>query len=104
MSRARGTLPTGDRLPPRRPRPGGHAQPWNLLSEQGEVSGARDAYQRAIDSGHAEHAPAAAVFLGYLLDEQGDVAGARDAYQRAIDSRHPRFGPLALQALETLEG
>ncbi len=38
---------------------------------------AKDAFQKAIDSGHATLAPGAAVFLGRaLLAEQGDVPGA----------------------------
>ena len=63
-----------------------------LLAEQGDVEGARAAYQRAIDSGHPEQAPAAMVSLGVLLNEQGDVEGARAAFQRAIDSGHPDAG------------
>ena len=34
--------------------------------------GAKAAYQQAIDSGHADAAPRAAVNLGSLLEEQGD--------------------------------
>jgi hypothetical protein len=46
-----------------------------LLAEQGDVAGARAAYQRAIDSGHAEWALRAAVDLGVLVAKQRDVAG-----------------------------
>ncbi|MGB6162537.1 MAG: toll/interleukin-1 receptor domain-containing protein, partial [Pseudonocardiaceae bacterium] len=42
-----------------------------LLAEQGDVGGARGAYQRALGSGHADYAPMAAVNLGVLLAEQG---------------------------------
>jgi hypothetical protein len=41
-----------------------------LLADQGDVAGARAAYQRAIDSDH-EYAPLAAVKLGRLLASQG---------------------------------
>ena len=62
-----------------------------LLEKQGDVAGARAAYQRAIDSGKPDYALMAAVNLGMVLGKQGDVAGARAAYQRAIDSRAPRL-------------
>jgi hypothetical protein len=39
------------------------------LDEQGDAMGARAAYQRAIDSGHADAAPAAAYNLGNMLAE-----------------------------------
>ena len=67
-----------------------------LLQEPGGCGRARKAaYQQAIDSGHADAAPRAAVNLGLLLQEQGDVDGAKAAYQQAIDSGHAdrRRGP-----------
>ena len=64
--------------------------------------GARAAYQQAIDSGHADRAPQAAVNLGVLLEEQGDVAGARAAYQQAIDSGHADVAPMAAVGLGEL--
>lgn len=67
-----------------------------LLEQQGDVKGARAAYQRAIDSGHAEWSPGAAVNLGALLVDQGDVEDAKAAYQRAIDSGHPEAAPMAV--------
>ena len=42
-----------------------------LLDEQGDVEGARAAYQRAIDSGHPDEAPRAMVNLGVLLARAG---------------------------------
>ena len=66
-----------------------------LLAEQGDVEGARAAYQQAIDSGDPDAGPSAASRLGWLLEQQGDVAGARAAYQQAIDSGHPREAPYA---------
>jgi tetratricopeptide (TPR) repeat protein len=69
-----------------------------LLEEQGEIEGARAAYQRAIDTGHPDYAPQAMLALGLLLKEQGDAEGARVAYQR-VDSDHPHS---ALEALVSL--
>ena len=66
-----------------------------LLEKQGDLEGAREAYQRAIDSEHPEYAPAATSNLGVLLGEQGDLEGAREAYQRAVDSEHPESAPMA---------
>lgn len=57
----------------------------DLLERHGDVEGAREAYQRGIDSGHPDHAPYAGRHLGDLLKEQGDVEGAKVAYQRAVD-------------------
>ena len=57
--------------------------------------GAAAAFQLAIDSGHADEAPAAAFNLGVLREEQGDPAGAVAAYQLAIDSGHADQGPKA---------
>ena len=51
------------------------------LSEQGDVEGARSAYQQAIDSGDPEHAPAAAFQLGILLGRNDDIDGAKEAYR-----------------------
>ena len=45
-------------------------------------TGAKAAYQQAIDSGHADAAPRAAVNLGDLLAEQGDADGARPPTSR----------------------
>ena len=74
-----------------------------LLAEQGDVEGARAAYQRAIDSGDREWAtPAALVNLGVLLDQQGDVEGARAAYQQVIDSEHPKWALRATGGLGDL--
>jgi TolA-binding protein len=51
------------------------------LGRQGDVEGARSAYQQAIDSGDAEHAPAAGFQLGLLLGQHDDIDGAREAYR-----------------------
>jgi tetratricopeptide (TPR) repeat protein len=55
----------------------------------GDVQGAKDAFQKAIDSGDADAAPIAAIGLGELLADEGDVQGAKDAFRKAIDSGRP---------------
>jgi predicted negative regulator of RcsB-dependent stress response len=66
-----------------------------LLEEQGDAVGAREAYQRAVDSGHTDVVQAAAVNLGVLLRDQGDLAGARSAFHLAIDSGYVDLAPVA---------
>jgi hypothetical protein len=70
----------------------------NLANRLAEV------FQRAIDSGHPEQAPRAAINLGVLLAEQDppDVAGARAAHQQAIDSGHPDWVPAAMVILSSV--
>ena len=43
----------------------------NLLADQGDVPGARAAYQNAIDSGHESWAPIAVNRLRDVLRDQG---------------------------------
>jgi tetratricopeptide (TPR) repeat protein len=71
-----------------------------LLKGQGDMDGARAAFQLAIGSQHADQAPRAAFNLGILLEEQGDMDGARAAFQLAIDSQHADMAPIALLKLE----
>ena len=59
-------------------------------------------YQRAIDSGHAEHAPMAEIGLGLVLQDQGDAVVARANYERVIDSDHADHAPKAAVALGLL--
>ena len=66
-----------------------------LLAEQGDVEGAKAAYQQAIDSGAPRGSTEGALNLGVLLRRQGDVDGAQAAYQQAIDSGHPEQAPKA---------
>ncbi len=73
-----------------------------LLQEQGDLEGAKAAYQQAIDSGHADWAPRAAFGLGELLEKQGDLEGAKAAYQQAINSGHADVAPEAAVNLERL--
>jgi hypothetical protein len=49
----------------------------SLLSRQGDIGGAREAFQRAIDSGSPDVAPQAMLGLASLLNDQGDMAGAQ---------------------------
>jgi tetratricopeptide (TPR) repeat protein len=73
-----------------------------LLRQHGDVSGARAAFQRAMDTNDSDVAPRAANNLGTLLREQRDIRGARAAYQRAIDSGHPDVVPRAANNLGSL--
>ena len=73
-----------------------------LLEQQGDVEGAKVAYQQALASEHAKVAPWAAFNLGGLLAEQGAVEGAQAAYQRAIKSGHPDWASRAAHSLERL--
>jgi Tfp pilus assembly protein PilF len=73
-----------------------------LLAEQGDVDGARAAFQQAIASGHPDEAPRAARNLGITLAEQGDVEGARAAFQQAVASGHPGEAPRAARNLGLL--
>jgi trypsin-like peptidase/tetratricopeptide repeat protein len=66
-----------------------------LLAEQGDVAGARAAFERAIESGHPEYAPMAARNLGVLAEKQTDVAGARAAFGWVILSGHAEQAPVA---------
>ena len=73
---AQGRLPAGHRLRARRRRPAGRVDLGGPAGGAGGRGTARRAaYQQAIDSGHADAAPRAAVNLGELLAEQGDVDG-----------------------------
>ena len=46
---------------------------WHPLAEQGDVQDAKDAYQQAIDSRHADHAPKAARNLQALILQAGEI-------------------------------
>jgi TPR repeat protein len=49
------------------------------LAEQGDLSGAEEAFRRAAERGHTT----AASNLGVLLERRGDLSGAEEAYRRA---------------------
>jgi hypothetical protein len=57
-----------------------------VLETVGDPAAARDAYQRAIDSGHPTIAPTSAIALGILLQNQGNLQQARTAYLTALGS------------------
>ncbi len=61
----------------------------------GQVDKAMAAYRRAMDSGHPEAAPAAAIKLGIIRKYQGDLPGAIAAYRVGWASRHPEKAPTA---------
>jgi tetratricopeptide (TPR) repeat protein len=76
----------------------------NSLRAAGDVEGARQAYQRAIDSGDLHAVPAGEWSTGALLLDTGDVAGACAAFRRAISSGHPAWSVrAALNLAEALE-
>jgi tetratricopeptide (TPR) repeat protein len=75
-----------------------------LLAAQRENSRKRAQmlYRQAIDSGHENFAPAAALGLGILLEESKELPQAQDAYNQAIASGHPGFAALAAYNLGIL--
>jgi tetratricopeptide (TPR) repeat protein len=77
-----------------------HLGEW--LEKQGDVEGAKAAFQRAIDSGNTNTVTVAAFHLAGLLKEQGDVERAKAAYQRAIDRIHAGQDTLAAFSLGIL--
>src|SRR5215467_7318751 len=76
-------IPTGFQPPMSDWGPAARMGLGDALREHGDLDGAQAAYQQAIDSGHAEWAPAAMVRLGALLGDEGhdgsqlDTGGAR---------------------------
>jgi tetratricopeptide (TPR) repeat protein len=60
-----------------------------VLHRAGDAVGAKAAYRQAIDSGHSDEAPKAAVNLGALLHDEGNAEGAKAAYRQVIHSGHP---------------
>jgi tetratricopeptide (TPR) repeat protein len=66
-----------------------------LLHNQGDVDGAKAAYQQAIDSGNPDYAPGAAFYLGNMLRDQGNAAAAKAAYRQAVESGHLDEAPKA---------
>jgi tetratricopeptide (TPR) repeat protein len=70
-----------------------------LLAGQGDLAGARAAYQRAVDSGDASVVPMATVGLADALHKLGELDSARAAYQRVIDSGNADMAPKATVGL-----
>ncbi|MBK7219476.1 MAG: tetratricopeptide repeat protein [Candidatus Promineofilum sp.] len=70
-----------------------------LPDNEGDLAGARPAYERALAIVERilgpEHPDTAGSLnnLGYLLQAQGDLAGARPYYERALAIRERVLGP-----------
>ena len=75
-----------------------------MLKEQGDIAGAKAAYQQAIDSQFDIWAPMAAFALAIMLKKQGDIAGAKAACLQAICFADPRVTPTAVDLLVALYG
>jgi hypothetical protein len=60
------------------------------------------AFQVAIDSGDADHAPKAGSTWGCCVRGRGDLVAAATAFQVAIDSGHADHAPAAAYILERL--
>jgi tetratricopeptide (TPR) repeat protein len=60
-----------------------------------EIDIAEDAWRRALESGHPDAAPWAAVLLGLRHQQAGEVEAAGSAFQRALESGHPEAAPWA---------
>lgn len=69
-----------------------------LLKKSGDLSGAKAAWQRVIDSPNAECAGPAFIDLVNLLREDDDIDGLRVAYQAGAEQQNPD----ALYALDAL--
>ncbi len=57
-----------------------------LLAQEGDLNGARAAYQHAVDFGHTDMAPWPMVKLAIALIEHADMETAQAALQRALDT------------------
>jgi tetratricopeptide (TPR) repeat protein len=75
-----------------------------LQTKLDDPTGARAAYQLAIESRHADSFPRAAVNLGTLLTKLDDPTGARAAFQLAINSQDSDQAPKAAFNLGLLLG
>ena len=74
-----------------------------LLAGKGDMQGAKDAYQKAIDSGTRRcSSDGRGSASGRCWQRKGDVQGAKDAYQKAIDSGHADAAPMAADNLAAL--
>lgn len=83
----------------------------SLMEQEGDVDGAKQAYERAIAAGGSECASRATYRLGVLLWNNGDNSGAMDSlrrsvaygYRQAAGWAHYRMG-LILEAEEDFDG
>ncbi|HEY2161559.1 MAG TPA: MlaD family protein [Solirubrobacteraceae bacterium] len=71
----------------------------NRLAENGDLSGAEEAYRRADEGGH----PTAAAYVGVFDEVRGETRAAADAYRRA-DERGDGFGASRLGLLQSQSG
>ena len=72
------------------------------LAEQGDVAGAKAAFQKLIGSRSPMAAAAAAWSLGALFYDEGDLERALAAWQQGADSGDPLSAPLAAHGLGKL--
>jgi tetratricopeptide (TPR) repeat protein len=88
----------------------GHAYPASLaavnlgvlLAEQGDIEGAKTAFQRAFDFRDPDTMQSSTGSLGALLKKHGDIEGTKAVYQRAIDSGNADLAPRAAISLGNL--
>jgi tetratricopeptide (TPR) repeat protein len=67
----------------------------NKLAARGDVSGAAEQYQKAIDSRDPQAVVEAGIKLGIVRKQLGDHAGAIRAYRAAMDTGYPERAPVA---------
>jgi CHAT domain-containing protein/Tfp pilus assembly protein PilF len=72
------------------------------LADQGDVEGAKAAFQNAIDSNFPEMRGKAAYALGLMLKSQNDFEGAMVAWQKAAASDDVEMAPMAEWSLASL--
>lgn len=72
------------------------------LARRGDMAGAGAAFQRVIDSGDPDVAPAAALDLGLVFKTLGNNQAAQSSYQKAAESGHPDVAPRAARDLGLL--
>ena len=64
----------------------------DLLFADGDVEGAREAYEQAIDSGHPRWSPIARIDLAVLLaDGVDDLAGAAGTWRSRLRPPRPTW-------------
>ena len=83
--------------------PQAYDQIAELFYEHSEWASSRDWWQRAIATGHPDHAPKAMFGLGVLEAQDGNPGQARHWYQQAIGTGHPDQAPKAMVNLGVLE-
>ncbi|MGW2822949.1 hypothetical protein ACWC24_18445 [Streptomyces sp. NPDC001443] len=61
----------------------------SYLTAAGDLDGAVAAYERAMETGHAQHSPAAAFDFALLLAKHNRKSQARQVYRQIIETGHP---------------